>query len=249
VGRLSFRRKQAAGSDTLEALLTEAATGDAEAREQLLKSYLPFVERVASSTCGRAVARTDDEFQIAFVALNEAIDAYRTDRGAFISFAETVMRRRLIDSFRVNSRLRELPFTSFEEEDDEGNLQNTVEANSALEAFARDQEASARAEEIARYAVELGGYGLRFQDLVEVSPKHVDARRNAIEAARTVANDPELRTLFLKSRSLPLKQLEARVQVSRKTLERQRSYIVAVIVLLLGDYALLHSFIEGGTER
>ncbi len=249
MGRLSFRRKQAAGSDTLEALLAKAATGDTEAREQLLKSYLPFVERVASGVCGRAVARTDDEFQIALVALNEAIDAYRTDRGAFISFAETVMRRRLIDSFRVNSRMRELPFTSFEEEDDEGNMQNTVETSSALEAFARDQETSARAEEIARYAVELGAYGLRFQDLVDVSPKHVDARRNAIDAAKIVARDPELRSMFLKSRSLPLKQLEARVQVSRKTLERQRSYIVAVIVLLLGDYALLHSFIEGGIER
>ncbi|MHB1628082.1 MAG: RNA polymerase sigma-I factor [Bacilli bacterium] len=249
MGRLSFRRNQTAGSDTLEALLAEAAAGDAEARERLLKSYLPFVERVASGVCGRAVARTDDEFQIALVALNEAIDAYKTDRGAFISFAETVMRRRLIDSFRVNSRVRELPFASFEEEDDEGNVQNTVEASSALEAYARDQEVSDRAEEIARYAVELGVYGLRFQDLVEISPKHVDARRNAIDAAKTVVSDPELRSLFLKSRSLPLKQLQGRVQVSRKTLERQRSYIVAVIVLLLGDYALLHSFIEGGTER
>lgn len=249
VVRLSFRRRQSEATDTLESLLAEAKKGDAAAREQLLKSYLPFVDRVVASTCARAVARTDDEFQIALVAMNEAIDAYQADRGSFIGFAETVMRRRLIDSFRVSSRTRELPFAAFDEEDEEGNTQNTVEVETALRSFQEKEEAAARAEEIARYASELKIYGLTFQELIEISPKHVDARDHAVSAAKIIVDDEELRKLFLKSKSLPLKQLQSRVSVSRKTLERQRNYIVAIVVLLLGEYDLLHAFVRKGGER
>ncbi len=216
--RLSLRRKQAALPDTLEELVALAVAGEKDAREQVLQSYLPFVERVASHTCGRAIARTDDEFQIALLALNEAIDSYVTARGTFIRFAETVMRRRLIDSFRVNQRRRELPFTTFDETDEEGNVQNAIEVASALHAYRHEEEAARRAEEIQRYADELGSYGIQFNDLMESSPKHTDAREHALEAARLVAHDEALRTYFLRTKLLPLKQLAPQVAVSRKTL-------------------------------
>ncbi|MCI0182025.1 MAG: RNA polymerase sigma-I factor [Acidibacillus sp.] len=247
--RLSMRRKQAALPDTLEELVALAAAGRRDAREQLLHSYLPFVERVASTTCGRAIARTDDEFQIALLALDEAISSYVTERGAFIRFAETVMRRRLIDSFRANQRRRELPFTAFDETDEEGNVQNSVEVATALHAHQHQEEAAIRADEIKRYSDELELYGIHFMDLTENSPKHADAREHALEAARVVAFDETLRAYFLKTKSLPLKQLAPQVAVSRKTLERQRQYIIAAIVLLLGDYELLHSFVMGGERR
>ncbi len=243
--RLSFRRKHTAASDTLETLLAQAREGDREAREQLLGNYFPFVERVTRSTCKRPVTRTDDEFQIALLAMNEAIDAYQPGRGSFVGFAETVMRRRLIDSFR-GMRPREVPFTAFDEEDGEGNLQNVVETATAVRAFKEEEEAAARAQEVALYAKELEHFGLTFQELVKLSPKHADAREHAIDVARLIATDAQLRQAFLKSRSLPLKQLQSRVAVSRKTLERQRGYIVAVAVLLLGDYELLRTFIQRG---
>ena len=248
--KLPFRRRsQAAETDALTALLADAREGRAEAREQLLERYLPFVERVASGTCKRAVSRTDDEFQIALLAMNEAIDAYQPSRGSFISFAETVMRRRLIDSFRVNRRAREVPFTAFDEEDEEGSLQNAVEVGTALRVYAEGEEAAERAQEIVLYAEELQNYGLSFQNLAEICPKHADARAAAVAVARLIAGDPELREAFLRARALPLKRLQGRVRVSRKTLERQRGYIVAVTVLLLGDYELLHAFVRNGGER
>ncbi|MCY0869467.1 MAG: sigma-70 family RNA polymerase sigma factor, partial [Firmicutes bacterium] len=122
MARLSLHRRQKPGDDRLTALLTSAKSGNRDAREALLESYLPFVDRVAAGVCGRAIGRTDDEFQIALVAMNEAIDAYDGGRGSFIAFAETVMRRRLIDSFRSNARARDVPMTAYDDEDDEGNV-------------------------------------------------------------------------------------------------------------------------------
>jgi len=58
-----------------------------------------------------------------------------------------------------------------------------------------------------------------------------------------VAEDPALAGHLLNRRELPLKQLERRVDVSRKTLERQRKYIIAVALLLLEDFIYLRGYI------
>ncbi|MCY0900562.1 MAG: RNA polymerase sigma-I factor [Firmicutes bacterium] len=242
--RLPFRRSPRSESEDLESWVALAQSGDADARERLLKSYMPFVDRVVSTTCGRAVGRTDDEFQIALVAFNEAITGYKTDRGSFIGFAETVMRRRLIDTFRARARRKEVPYTAFDEEDEEGHVQNAVETDTALRAHQEREEQQDRAEEIVRFSAEIARYGLTFQTLVEASPKHSDARESALEVARLVAGDEDLLGHFQRTGTLPLKQLEGRVAVSRKTLERQRQYIVAVVVLLAGEYDLLQAFVR-----
>ncbi len=252
VVRLPFVRKRPldkAPSDALDVLLADAKKGNKEARETLLRSYQPFVDRVVAQVCGRAISHTEDEFQIAFVAMNDAIDRYEDERGSFIGFAETVMRRRLIDHFRVNERQKERPFSAFEVEDEEGNLQNTVDVDASMAIYEADELVKARAEEIERYKEELSLYGVSFDSLMTLSPKHQDARMSAIAVARTLAKDPLLSQTFVSSHVLPMKQLQNRVMVSRKTLERQRHYIVAVTVLLLGDYELLQGFVREGDQR
>ncbi|KUO94888.1 hypothetical protein ATW55_10575 [Ferroacidibacillus organovorans] len=224
-------------------LLEDAKAGDRLARDALLRQFQPFVLRVAKDACGRKIGESDEEFQMALLALNEAIDAYRSDRGSFVAFSETVMKRRLIDYFRARSKQREIPFAAFDEVDDEGDVYNSVENDTALMQHAVDEETRNRAEEIARYTVELQRFGIDMNELVDICPKHDDARRNAVHAARMVAKTEALRAMFLASGTLPLKQLEPLVDVSRKTLERQRRYIIAVAVLLLGDYEMLQSFV------
>lgn len=250
--RLSFVRKRPldkAPSDVLDALLADAKKGNKEARETLLSSYQPFVDRVVAQVCGRAISHTDDEFQIAFVAMNDAIDRYENERGSFTGFAETVMRRRLIDHFRVNERQKERPFSAFEVEDEEGNLQNTVDVDASMAIYQANEQSKERAEEIERYKKELALYGVSFDSLVTLSPKHQDARASAIAVANMLAQDDLLSQMFVKSHSLPMKQLQSKVSVSRKTLERQRHYIVAVTVLLRGDYELLQGFVREGDKR
>ncbi|WP_201024998.1 RNA polymerase sigma-I factor [Ferroacidibacillus organovorans] len=241
--RIPFRRNPTGDATKLLSLLEDAKAGDRLARDALLRQFQPFVLRVAKDACGRKIGESDEEFQMALLALNEAIDAYRSDRGSFVAFSETVMKRRLIDYFRARSKQREIPFAAFDEVDDEGDVYNSVENDTALMQHAVDEETRNRAEEIARYTVELQRFGIDMNELVDICPKHDDARRNAVHAARMVAKTEALRAMFLASGTLPLKQLEPLVDVSRKTLERQRRYIIAVAVLLLGDYEMLQSFV------
>lgn len=234
------------GGSPIDLLLEPARKGDKQAREDLISKYTPLVLRVGSQVSGRylTVGR-DDEVSIGLMALNEAIDRFDPTRGAsFISFAELVIKRRLVDHYR-RQKQSEIPLSELETEDDEGNPLDTVERRQAMEEHARRLESEERKHEIARYAKRLAEFGIKFSELVDVSPKHEDARERALEAARLVATQPLLAQHMLAKRELPLKQLEERVGVSRKTLERQRKFIIAVALIILEDFYHLRQYIAG----
>ncbi|MHB9146011.1 MAG: RNA polymerase sigma factor SigI [Symbiobacteriia bacterium] len=227
-------------------LIERAKDGDVTARNRLIEKFQPFVLSIASRVSGRFVqAGRDDEVSIGLLGFNEAIDSYDPAKGvSFLGFAEMVMRRRLIDHFRKEGQRREVPLTGFDEEDDEGQTYNAVQSRRSVEEFSARGEAEDRHEEILRYQKRLQEYGISLQELVSLTPKHEDARRRAMEAAQVVASKPEYRAHLARKGELPLKLLEADVQVSRKTLERQRKYIIAIALALMDDFVYLRDYIS-----
>lgn len=247
MGVFSFGRQKSEDAEKLHSLLQLAQDGDEDARRRFIQAYVPYVLRIASQASRRYIDRhQDDEYSIALMAFNEAIDRFDASRKAgFLGFAETIIRRRLIDYFRSQkSQSRIQPFSDFEVTDDEDNAVNYVEIRASLEIHHESEEQNMRRMEIEEYATLLSSYGLSFQDLVELCPKHADARKNAIDVARTVAEDGQLCNYVRERQALPLKALEDKVSVSRKTMERQRKYILAVVLLLTGDFAHLQEYVN-----
>lgn len=231
----------------LTELVARAQAGDGAARERLLQDYRPFYLRVASNSCRKyLVLGRDDEASIAMIAFNEAIDSYNSEGGAsFLSFAEIVVKRRMVDYFRrQNRKSDEIPLSSFETDDQEDNVIQKIESKEAHAVLQIQQETEERREEIFRLDQLLSHYGIRFSELVKISPKHQDARDRALQVARTLTSDPELLAYLTKKKSLPLKELEARVEVSRKTLERQRKYIITLALILIGDFYHLQEYLN-----
>lgn len=228
-----------------EELIARAQAGDELARERLLRDWTPLVLRVGAQSAGRFVeVGRDEEVSVGLLALNEAIDRFQLDRGApFAPFAELVIKRRMVDFYRRQKGAKEIPLSQLTSEDDEGNPLKTADEAAAVEQYVRDRESEDRREEIGRYAKRLAEFGVAFSELVDSSPKHADARVRALEVAHTLAGDPVLAAHFRNKRELPLKSLEDRVGVSRKTLERQRKWIVAVTLLLLEDFEHLKGYV------
>jgi RNA polymerase sigma factor len=238
VARLGFfRRGEQSGAPALEARVAAAQAGDEASREALLTDYRPFVLRVASRACGRFLRpEVDDEASVALIAFNEAIDRYDAQSGAsFVTFAEMVVKRRLIDHFRRARGSRETPLSDFEVEDAEGQVSNPVEVAAALSAHRERDEAEERRLDIERFKSALGEFGIGLGELVRASPQHRDARERAIAVARAVADNPEWSSYLREHRALPLKAIERAggLGLSRKTLERQRKYIIAVALVLM----------------
>lgn len=224
--------------------------GDAEARNELLEAYAPFALSVASRVVGRYVRLgEDDAASVALLALDEAAHAFEPQKGGFLGFATQVVRRRVIDQVRREGRRsREMPAGvrfAFGDLDPSDHPHPLGVAEAAVaELAAREQEAAeARRQELLAYARELRDYGLSLDEVAKVAPRHRDAREAAKEVARVLAGDPGLALRLRQRRQLPLQELETRCGVGRKSLERQRKYIIAVALILLGDYEHLHEYV------
>ncbi|HEX3030766.1 MAG TPA: RNA polymerase sigma-I factor, partial [Bacillota bacterium] len=188
-----------------------------------------------------------DEVSIGLIALNEAINTFDPKKSSnFLAFAETTIRSRLIDYYRKENRNSKVVPISALESDDEGNQDrlSILTARQALAEFQAKGEAADRRSEIVAYAQVLNEYGISFAELVEISPKHDDARRRAVEAAYLIAESPDLRAHLLTKKELPLKVLTEMVDVSRKTLERQRKYIIAIVLVLVYEFSHLKEYVK-----
>jgi len=226
--------------------------GSEDAREGLIKKYLPFILKVTARTCKRFVyLEDDDEVSIALMAFNEALNKYNANqKTSFFTFAEMVIRNRLIDYFRqVKQGTRDIPWSSLLcEEDKQESSTTTLDKltwQKAVEAHYEQEIAEMRRDEIREYSEKLEEFGIEFKDLVKESPKHQDARMSAYQVAKLICEKGSYLDHLLKTKTLPLKTLGNEVQVSRKTLERRRKYIIALVIIIWGEFYFLQDYLEG----
>ncbi|OCA89805.1 RNA polymerase sigma factor SigI [Pradoshia sp. D12] len=220
--------------------------GDLELRNNLLKKYKPFIKKSVSSVCRRYIRETDDEFSIGLIAFNDAIDKFSPDKGnGLLPFADTVIRRRVIDYIRSQSKkMNELSFEIQHVSEDEY-IQSPLDIEKSIENHQRQLNSENLKDEIIRYTELLKIFHITFDQLVKHTPKHVDARNNAIKIAKTIADEPLMLQYVIDKKKLPIKMMEEKVEVSRKTIERNRIYIIAMVLILTGDYLFLKDYLKG----
>ena len=103
---------------SLEETILKIQQGDSKLRNDIIHSYKPFIAKTASTVCNRYITESDDEFSIGMIAFNEAIDKYSSEKGSsLIAFAEIIIKRRVIDYLRSQSKRKESAFGSVFDED------------------------------------------------------------------------------------------------------------------------------------
>jgi len=230
----------------LEEKVVLAQKGNQEVRNLLIQQSTTFISQVTSKVCKRFIDPVkDDEFSVAMAAFDEAIMQFTPEKGcSFLSFAKLVIRRRVIDYIRQQARHRGQLSLEYSREREEESSSSLLEVGISLEKYEYDHEASLRREEIQHFREQLKEYNINLMDLPDRSPKHSDARQNAVQIARILADNSHLTSLFLEKRKLPMKELMNHVTVSRKTIERNRMYIIAIVLLLIDDYRYLQGYIN-----
>ena len=236
-----FGRKEKSDA---EVTVLQAQSGDEQALHDLLFSYSPFMKKTASQVCKRFIDDHDDEYSVALFAFNEAVQKFdQNNNASFLTFAHMVIRRRVIDFIRKESRRDEFSHDFMPAAEPE--MHNSIEEQAASHAYNTKQQNQKRREEIALYEEMLQQYGLSFQVLVKVSPAHQDARLTSIQIAQLVAETDEYKDYLLEKKKLPIKEIEKLVKVSRKTIERNRKYIIAMALLQMSDLHFLKDYLKG----
>ncbi|WP_096273693.1 RNA polymerase sigma-I factor [Paucisalibacillus globulus] len=229
----------------LDELITNAQEGDETAQDFLLKNYQPFIAKCVSEVCKRYIdPERDDEFSIGLSAFNEAIRLFSKEKGSsFLTFANLVIKRKVIDYIRSQSKYPTA--ISLDETYDVEKMENPTEIEAVKDIYQQEQEAWYRRQEILEFKDKLATYKLTLLELSEVAPKHRDARESAVKIARVLREDSKLRDFVEQKKKLPIKELAKKVDVSKKTLERNRKFILAIFIVLGEDYVFLNDYLKG----
>lgn len=220
--------------------------GDEQLREQFIAEYTPYIAKVTSRFSKRYInPERDDEFSVALLAFNEAIEGFDSEAGrSFLGFAKTVMQRRLIDYARKEHRhLRSVPYSAFDVAG-EDQAYNVLETKQAMDAHEVNKDDLERRAEIMDLNDELSLYGVTFGELVGQSPKHTDSRVMLIGIACKLADTKEWMEVLTATKRLPIKELMEACGVSRKTIERNRKYIIAIAIIRSGSYPYMNDYLR-----
>ena len=213
-----------------------AAQQDTEAADALIRQYLPFIRAETVRFTHEAIEHgQEDALSIAMFAFYESILRYQASRGAFLPFAARNIRNRLIDQARAERRHRgHLSLQTPVGEDAEGELGDTLadpeDAPAALE------HRLASRQEVDELGRNQASFGLQYSDVADNCPRQtrtLAACRRVLAYARA---NPALLDKLEQTGRLPLQQLADAPGVERKTLERHRKYLVAILLAFTNGY-------------
>ncbi|XRG78342.1 RNA polymerase sigma-I factor [Rossellomorea sp. GAMAL-10_SWC] len=210
--------------------------------DDFIVQYTPFINKTVSTICGRYITNQEDEFSIGLTAFHEAIKLYSYKKGSsFLSFAKLIIRRELIDYFRKESKYQLLTSEQTGSEDVHKHYDDHVYST-----YIKNFDEINRKEEIIHFSEMLKQFGISLETLVEVSPKHEDTREHVFSVVDSITSDEEMLTFLYKKKKLPMSKLESKVNISRKSLEKHRKYIIAMCIISVNDYIYLQNYLKRG---
>ena len=232
-----------------------AAKTDPEAADALIGQYTGFIRsETAKLTCAARPDGYEDELSIAMLAFYEAILGYEKSRGAFLPYAARAIRNRLIDHYRAEKRHEGLVSLHAPAEDGEDRTWLDTLPDSRDEIG--DYEArSASQREIREFGAQLACFGITFSDVADNCPRQertLAACRRVLDHARS---NPELLDRLVETGRLPMNELAAGAGVEKKTMERHRKYLVAILLAFTNGYEIIRGHLcqigtgKGGDAR
>lgn len=227
----------------LDHLVVEATTNP-YLLNQLISQNEFYILKCASSITNRYITKSDDEWSVALLAFNEAVSNYQLEKGNFYSFAELVIKRRLIDYVRSTKKHHNeisVDPIVFDTEPEEETTDMAVH-------LAVAEKVSTDTRNSIKYEIEavnelLSKYGFTFYDLTTCSPHAQKTKSACAKAVSFLFQNPMLVNEMKTTKLLPLKLIEKNAKIPRKILERHRKYIIAAVVILSGDYPELAEYL------
>ncbi|MBM6870181.1 RNA polymerase subunit sigma [Pseudoflavonifractor phocaeensis] len=220
-----------------------AAKKDMRAADDFISAYMPFIKAETAKFLKRPpIEGRDDELSIAMLSFYEAIRGYARERGGFLRYASILIRSRLIDYHRQERRHSDVLSIHAPAGEEALPLEDTL-------ADRRDHsgelvEREATREEIRALTRQMAEFGVSLGDVADNCPRQqrtLEACRRALQYARV---HPELLEELLRTKRLPMARLAGGSGVERKTLERHRSYMIALLLIYTNGYDIIRGHLK-----
>lgn len=226
------------------------AKADSQKADQLISSYIPFIRSEASKSIGRFCTEQDDEYSIALIAFHEAILGYSSNRGAFLSYASMVIKSRILDYKRKESRHQDLvsldssDYINADKSDEDSNRSLIDMIPDKNDHYEESMTREATSQEIQELSKVLNDFGLTFTDIADNSPKQERTLKACRDAINYAIKNKFLLDQLLETKKLPIAQLVNGSGAERKTLERHRKYLLAMLIIQTNGYEIIRGHLR-----
>lgn len=216
----------------------QAAQKNDQAADDLIVQYLPFIKAETAKFLKCFPMEGQDELNIAMFAFYESILAFEAGKGAFFKFAATAIRNRLIDYVRKEQRHRGLVSLDapLNQDEDHSLIDEIASDKDQIETFHAQ---TAAQKEILEFSQQLGSFGLSLSDIADNCPKQERTMSACMAVLDYARKKTELLDQLLQTKKLPMAQLAEGAEVERKTLERHRKYIVAILLAYTNGFEII----------
>ncbi|MDQ2085147.1 RNA polymerase sigma factor SigI [Herbivorax sp. ANBcel31] len=221
----------------------ESIKNSEEDINKFVEEYKPFIAACAKKVAGRYVSYgCDDELSIGLIAFVEAIKAYKSSKGNFLSFSQNVIKRRIIDYYRKEKKHAEVLSLKSNNNDEESEIDLSV--MKSLENYSKEEASEYRRLELQQLSQELEEWNISFLELVKISPKHKSTRLVVSQIVRFILSRREMLEGIKKSKTIPMAEIEKHLKIPRKKIERFRKYIITVLLIYTGDYQFIKEYVN-----
>jgi RNA polymerase sigma factor len=212
--------------------------GDEFEKNLFIREYIPFIKKTLSKQLGQYIeVENNDLYSIGLIAFNEAIDKYVESKGSFLNFATLVIKSRVIDQLRKDSKTgNEVGLNQLE--NDENNFNSIY-----LTAPENIEEEIQMKVDMLLFVEMMKKFGVTLDDLLKEAPKHKDTREMAVKIARYVHEEALLNDKVMQTQKLPISEIMEGLNVSKKMIQGSRKFIITIIVILNSDLDTLKSYI------
>lgn len=219
--------------------------GNDEEINKLLEEYKPFIASCVEKATGRYVRYgEDDELSIGLMAFVEAIKSYEKSKGSFLSFAQNVIKRRIIDYYRKERKHSNvISMTEIMGEYDEDSAVD-LSLQQSLQEHSDKEISEYRRLEIEELKKELAIWDISFFELAEASPKAEKTRKAYKDIIKFILSKGELVDFIKIKKYLPIAEIQKGTGIPRKKIERARKYVLAVVIINTGDYQYLRDYVD-----
>jgi RNA polymerase sigma factor len=197
-------------------------------RNELISNYVPFIIKTTSKLLNRYIeTENDEEFSIALLAFNEAIDKFNKDKSSFISFSKLVIESRIKDFLRKNVL----------EVDDNEKLE-LIEDRHLI-----DEEISLN-DELLTYKLILKEYGLNFEILTNNNPTHKSTRCRCLRLVEEIINNQLLIEVIKKKKKIPIMSVSKQYNISKRIIKYSKEYIMSLLIIYIYELEELKDYIK-----
>lgn len=219
------------------------AKSSRKAEDVLIQNYVPFIRSETAKFLKRPPNDSDDELSIAMIAFHEAVHSYEEQKGTFLHFAAMTIQSRLVDYYRKEKRHMgniSIHTPVGEAETEMGDLIADEEACHDERILYRD----ATRQEIAELSAQMAEFGVSLTDVAENCPQQERNKAVCLRAMQYARENTDILDEFLRTKRLPLAKLCEGNKAMRKTLERHRKYLIALLLICTNGYEIIRGHLK-----